>query len=137
MAGVGNGGIGMTARVGLIAAICHLIAAAVACPAVIANPSPGPSPLRGGGKNTPGLAPPSLPGKGVGGLGLADSRFEFESKHMGTLFRVVLYAKDEASAKKAADAAFARVAQLDNVMSDYKQDSELMKLCRAFATATG
>ncbi|HJZ54565.1 MAG TPA: FAD:protein FMN transferase [Gemmataceae bacterium] len=56
---------------------------------------------------------------------------------MGTTFRVVLHAKDEATARKAADAAFARVADLDNVMSDYKKDSELMKLCRAFATETG
>ncbi|MDB5309779.1 MAG: 4Fe-4S ferredoxin [Gemmataceae bacterium] len=32
------------------------------------NPSPGPSPKQGGEKN-PDFAPPSLPGKGVGGLG--------------------------------------------------------------------
>ena len=53
---------------------------------------------------------------------------------MGTTFRVVLYAADKESAKKAADAAFARVAQLDGIMSDYKKDSELMLLCKAFAT---
>jgi thiamine biosynthesis lipoprotein len=62
------------------------------------------------------------------------SRHEFESKHMGTTFRVVLYAPDAGTAKTAADAAFARVAELDAVMSDYKKDSELMRLCRAFAT---
>ena len=67
----------------------------------------------------------------------ADSRFEYESKHMGTTFRIVLYAKDEASGKKAADAAFARVAELDAIMSDYKKDSELMKLCRAFEKEVG
>jgi thiamine biosynthesis lipoprotein len=49
---------------------------------------------------------------------------------MGTTFRVVLYAANAEAAKKAADAAFARVAELDGVMSDYKKDSELMKLCR-------
>ncbi|HUR54830.1 MAG TPA: FAD:protein FMN transferase [Gemmataceae bacterium] len=49
---------------------------------------------------------------------------------MGTTFRVVLYATDKEGAKKAADAAFARVAELDGIMSDYKKDSELMKLCR-------
>ena len=53
---------------------------------------------------------------------------------MGTTFRIVLYAEDQATAKKAADAGFARVAELENVMSDYKQTSELMKLCQAFAT---
>ena len=67
----------------------------------------------------------------------ADRRFEFESKHMGTTFRVVLYAAGEPAAKAAADAAFARVAALDQVMSDYKKDSELMTLCRAFATEAG
>ena len=64
-------------------------------------------------------------------------RGEYESKHMGTTFRVVLYAADGVIAKKAADAAFARVAELDAIMSDYKKDSELMKLCRAFATEVG
>jgi thiamine biosynthesis lipoprotein len=68
---------------------------------------------------------------------LEPQRFEFESKHMGTTFRVVLYAPDKASAKKAAGAAFARVAELDDVMSDYKKDSELMRLCRAFAKEVG
>jgi thiamine biosynthesis lipoprotein len=56
---------------------------------------------------------------------------------MGTTFRVVLYAADKASAEKAADAAFARVGELDGVMSDYKRDSELMRLCRAFAKEVG
>jgi thiamine biosynthesis lipoprotein len=49
---------------------------------------------------------------------------------MGTLFRIVLYAPDEAAAKKAADAGFERIAQLDNIMSDYKETSELMQLCQ-------
>src|SRR5215471_9584357 len=64
-------------------------------------------------------------------------RHEFESKHMGTTFRVVLYAPDAATAKKAADAAFARVAELDQIMSDYKPSSELMQLCKKFATEVG
>ena len=65
------------------------------------------------------------------------SRFEFESKHMGTTFRVVLYAADRETAEKAKAAAFARVAELDGIMSDYKKDSELMRLCRAFAKEVG
>ncbi len=76
-------------------------------------------------------------GKGVGGLGSSPARFEFESKHMGTTFRIALYAADKATAKKAADAAFARVAELDGSMSDYKKDSELMLLCKTFATDVG
>jgi thiamine biosynthesis lipoprotein len=64
-------------------------------------------------------------------------RFEFESKHMGTTFRLVLYAADRSSAEAAAKAGFARVAELDGIMSDYKKDSELNRLCRAFATSVG
>jgi thiamine biosynthesis lipoprotein len=48
---------------------------------------------------------------------------------MGTLFSITLYATNESSAKSAADAAFHRVAALDEIMSDYRADSELMQLC--------
>jgi thiamine biosynthesis lipoprotein len=57
-------------------------------------------------------------------------RFEFTQVHMGTQFRIVLYAPDQATAKKAAEAAFARIAELDGIMSDYKPASELMQLCK-------
>jgi FAD:protein FMN transferase len=71
---------------------------------------------------------------GLGFLPGADDdelrRFEFKQVHMGTEFRIVLYAADEATAKKAADAAFARSAELDGIMSDYKSTSELMELCK-------
>jgi len=56
-------------------------------------------------------------------------RFHFENRQMGTLFQVTLYATNEAAAKQAADAAFARAAALDARLSDYKPDSELMQLC--------
>jgi thiamine biosynthesis lipoprotein len=59
---------------------------------------------------------------------ICGSRFEFSEPHMGTVFRIVLYAEDEAAARKAATAAFQRVAQLDAALSDYKDDSELMRL---------
>jgi FAD:protein FMN transferase len=57
-------------------------------------------------------------------------RFEYEEPHMGTKFRIVLYAPDQSTADKAAKAAFARVAHLNRVMSDYIADSELMTLCK-------
>ena len=57
------------------------------------------------------------------------SRFEFESKHMGTTFRIVMYAPDKATAEEAAKASFARVTELDQIMSDYNPKSELMRLC--------
>ncbi|HEY2909476.1 MAG TPA: FAD:protein FMN transferase [Gemmataceae bacterium] len=56
---------------------------------------------------------------------------------MGTTFRIVMYAPDRDTAEKAAKAAFARVAELDGIMSDYKKDSELMRLCAHFAKEIG
>lgn len=56
------------------------------------------------------------------------SRFEFSQPCMGTTFRITLYAENEAQAKTAADAAFRKAHDLDAKMSDYKPDSELMKL---------
>lgn len=66
-------------------------------------------------------------------LRLADpplKRFTFSEPHMGTVFRIVLYAGDESAAEKAAKAAFARIAELDGIMSDYRPASELMQLCK-------
>ena len=37
------------------------------------------------------------------------ARFEFTEPHMAVDFRIVLYAHDEAAARRAADAAFARI----------------------------
>lgn len=47
---------------------------------------------------------------------------------MGMQVRVVLYARDQAAAVAAVDAAFAEIARLDAVFSDYRQDSELRLL---------
>ncbi len=49
---------------------------------------------------------------------------------MGVPFRIVLYAPDEVPARRAADAAFARIAALNSVLSDYDYDSELSQLSR-------
>src|SRR5262245_54653571 len=57
------------------------------------------------------------------------TRYSFSEPHMGTLFRVVVYARDEATARRATKEAFARVAELNAIMSDYQSTSELMRLC--------
>jgi len=57
-------------------------------------------------------------------------RFEFKQPHMGTLFTITLYTRDEANAKSATDAAFAKIASLDRMMTDYDPESELMQLCQ-------
>ena len=61
-------------------------------------------------------------------------RFEFAEPHMCARFRIVLYAGDRNSATKASKAAFQRVAQLDDSMSDYDSKSELMRLAARAGT---
>lgn len=58
-------------------------------------------------------------------------RYERTEPHMGVPFRIVLYANTEAAANQAFDAAFARIAELNAVMSDYDAESELMRLCKS------
>ncbi len=55
-------------------------------------------------------------------------RFEFTRLHMGVQTRIVLYAPDQPAAADAARAGFARIADLDAIMSDYRLDSELNRL---------
>ena len=57
-------------------------------------------------------------------------RFVFEKAEMAVPFRITLYAEGEASARKAADAAFERVELLNSLFSDYDPESELSRLCR-------
>ncbi len=50
---------------------------------------------------------------------------------MGTLVHIKLFAHDTQQAREAFAAAFARITQLDEALSDYKPDSELNRLCAA------
>lgn len=52
---------------------------------------------------------------------------------MGTQFRIVLYAGDAETARRASTDAFARIARLDATMSDYRETSELMVACKRAA----
>jgi len=56
------------------------------------------------------------------------TRYEYQQPQMALPFRIVLYAPEEKTAKAAADAAFKRIAQLNDILSDYDMDSELSKL---------
>lgn len=58
------------------------------------------------------------------------NRYEFQEVHMGVQWRILLYATDEVIANKASQNAFARVKELNKVLSDYDPESELNKLCR-------
>lgn len=55
-------------------------------------------------------------------------RLAFSEPKLGTEARIVLYAPDAAIARRAAQAAFARIDALDAALSDYRDDSELNRL---------
>ena len=55
-------------------------------------------------------------------------KFEFRENHMGSVFRLVLYTESQAEASKAAQAAFKRVAELNQILSDYDPESEVNAL---------
>jgi thiamine biosynthesis lipoprotein len=57
------------------------------------------------------------------------ARYEYAQVHMGVQVRLVVYAPTELAAKEACTAAYEKVADLDQVMSDYRPDSDLMRLC--------
>ncbi len=57
------------------------------------------------------------------------TRHTFTEPHMGTRFRIIVYAANPDAAGKAAKDAFARIASLNATMSDYDKTSELMRLC--------
>lgn len=52
---------------------------------------------------------------------------------MGTSMRVEVYGGDEATRRQAADEAFAAIAEVDRLMSDYRTDSELTMVNRTAA----
>ncbi len=78
-----------------------------------------------------------LPGNPLGLLGANPplKRFEYSLPRMGTMFRIEMYSADAAQASKAAEAAFARAEELEQIMSDYRPDSELMRVAREGAEA--
>jgi thiamine biosynthesis lipoprotein len=62
------------------------------------------------------------------------TRYEYGQAHMGTQVRIVLYAPAHGAADDAASAAFARIAALDEALSDYRESSELMRVSRLAGT---
>ncbi len=58
----------------------------------------------------------------------AQEQFEFTELHMGVAVRITLHANDARHAATGARAAYARIAELEDVMSDYRPASELRRL---------
>lgn len=61
---------------------------------------------------------------------LDTDRHTFQSFHMGSMFTIVVYAGERSLAEKASNAAFDRIEELNSIMSDYMEDSELNRLSR-------
>lgn len=55
-------------------------------------------------------------------------RYSFDSPHMGTKVTIIVYTGDENQAIRASDAAFDRIEELNQVMSDYIASSEVNRL---------
>lgn len=55
-------------------------------------------------------------------------RHEFRQVHMGTLFKIILYAPDADLAGQGAEAAFDRIEKLEEILSDYRVDNELSRV---------
>ena len=55
-------------------------------------------------------------------------RYEAVEPHMGTLVKVTVYTQGEAAARAAFAAAFSRIRELDDTLSDYKPASELSRI---------
>ena len=56
---------------------------------------------------------------------------------MGTMFDIIVHHESEAEAKQAIGKAMAEIVRLDQVMSDFKADSDLSKLVRDGAQERG
>src|SRR5438105_8967558 len=59
----------------------------------------------------------------------ASKRFEFSRLAMGVEARIVLHAPSERAAIQAANAAFSRIAQIEEALSDWRETSELSRVC--------
>ena len=62
-------------------------------------------------------------------LAQSQERFTFAEPQLGTIVEITLYAPEDTVANDAAKAAFRRLKELDQIFSDYKTDSETMRLC--------
>jgi thiamine biosynthesis lipoprotein len=61
----------------------------------------------------------------TGSVKAQDKRYIFEKGMMGSPFKLVFYAPDDSLANVAAQSAFARIEKLNEIMSDYRDGSEI------------
>ncbi len=65
------------------------------------------------------------------GAAQGPARFVYSEIHLGVEVRVTGYAPDDSTARSAARAAFAEIARLDSMMSDYRRSSDVAAIARA------
>src|SRR5438309_7374780 len=71
----------------------------------------------------------------AGGTRTQEGGRECVELHMGVAVRIELYAPDDAAARVAARAAYARIAELEDIMSDYRPESEVRRLAERSGAA--
>ena len=59
------------------------------------------------------------------------NRYQYTQLHLGVQVRIVLYAKNETQAIKTATEAFAKIATLEDIFSNYRPQSEISRLSKA------
>jgi FAD:protein FMN transferase len=59
----------------------------------------------------------------------AADRYQASEPHMGTLVTITLYADSEEQAQRGFVAAFGRIEKLNVILSDYRPESELSRVC--------
>jgi len=69
----------------------------------------------------------------IGRVGGELTRYQYSQLHMGGRVAITLYSASSEAAEAAAKAGFAEFARLEDVMSDYRPASELMRLCEKAA----
>jgi thiamine biosynthesis lipoprotein len=68
------------------------------------------------------------------GVSRGSERFRASEPHMGSITTITLYADNADQAQQAFVRAFARVAELDSILSDYDSKSELSRFCESGKT---
>ena len=66
---------------------------------------------------------------------VGQERYNYTQLHLGVQVRIVLYATNDSTANEAARAAFARIAELEDVFSDYRPQSEIRRLSQTASQA--
>jgi len=81
----------------------------------------------------PGVFAQEKPYGDASGVGSATLRLEKSADAMGSTYSVILYGSDRVKMEAAADAAFDEVRRLDDMLSNYKPDSEWSQINRLAA----